>query len=89
MTDTQPAVHPAPPPPRVHEARISRATAPTGVRLWWLRRWRWEVIRYGCTAPTNPGVWDGRNHLWTESGYTFTWLGAALHVADEITRRPR
>lgn len=71
--------------PRVYETRIARAPAPHHYRLARWRRWRWQVTRYALTDPVNPGVYDGRLHLWSDSGYTFTRLGAALAVADEIT----
>lgn len=72
---------------RVYEARIRRATAPTCRRFARFRRWRWTVTRYGLTDPVNSGVYEGRMHLWSESGYTFTWLGAALAAAFWITEQ--
>lgn len=38
--------------------------------------WRWDVTKYRLTDPVYPGVYDGRKHIATASGYARTKWGA-------------
>jgi hypothetical protein len=72
---------------RALEARIVRARAPRCVRLHRLRRYRWQVTTYRPTAPTYPGVFDGRLHMHDDHGYTFTRWGA-YRALGRVVYRP-
>jgi hypothetical protein len=39
-------------------------------------RWRWQITWYQPTAPTHPGVYNGRLHIRSNHGYTLTRAGA-------------
>ncbi len=69
------------------EASIRRAVSPSCYRLHRLRRWRWSVTRYRASETRQPGVYDGRVHLFTDSGHTFTRIGAALAASRHLVVR--
>jgi hypothetical protein len=75
-------------PELVHEVRLLRARAPKSVRLWRMRRWRWDVTTYEPRVTSHPGVYDGRNgpphRPGCGFGYTFTRWGALRRIAHHI-----
>ena len=46
--------------------------------------WRWDVTQYRLTDPVYPGVFDGRQHLTTDFGYTRTLWGAWRKIRQAV-----
>lgn len=71
-----PAIGPDGKPETVHQIRLGRARAPRCVRLWRLRRWRWDITSHTPAQTTPQGLYDGIEHQRWSFGYAFTRTGA-------------
>lgn len=68
-------------------AEVEVLTLPAAVG--WRRRYRWRVTWYAPTDPVHPGVFDGRRHLVTDSGFAPTRALAWRRLARSVERGPR
>jgi hypothetical protein len=71
------------------EVHINRAVAPRYVPSHALMRYRWTVVYHQAVEGACRGVYDARFHLWTDSGYTITALGAYVAVGRAIRARAK
>ena len=66
----------------VAEITVARTQMPFG------ERWRWQLTWFWPTDPIHPGVYDGRLHIRSEHGYTWSRRGAWRQVQRASYRRP-
>lgn len=64
--------------PLVYEVSIGRADGNRG------RRWRWSVTSLRKAEGKHPGVYDRREHMSGDFGYTYTSWGAYLAAGRTI-----
>jgi len=66
-------------PQYVCEVRLKRIAKPVKGR-----RWRWDVAVFEKTVGQYPGVFDTRDHMTGDFGYSRTKVGALRQIADRM-----